>query len=134
MPNASSGAKYQWSAAITQSISTFGGIVEFTNLVKKGSACLFLVLLAHGLILGFTVPTTVLSVVLALVVCLFEAQLVKSERVESEKRIALMVTQFELQVSKVSEQGKLEKEQLKDQLDNLKSQINGIKMNNIIRK
>jgi hypothetical protein len=119
--------------------------MEFTQLVKKGSASLFLVLLAHGLILGFSIPTTVLSVVLVSVVCLFEAQFVKSERVESEKRlasqtaesekrIALMTTQFEQQVIKLSEQSQLEKEQLKEHLDNLKSQINGMKMNNLIRK
>lgn len=108
--------------------------MEFTKLVKHGSACLFLVLLVHGLILGFSVPTTVLSVVLVSVVCLFEAQLVKSERDQYEKKVALITVQFEQQVIKVSEQSKLEKEQLKEQLDNLKSQINGIKMNNMIRK
>lgn len=108
--------------------------MEFTQLVKKGSACLFLVLMLHGLILGFSIPTTVLSVVLASVVCLFEAQLVKSERVETEKRIALMTAQFEQQVIKLSELRKFDKEQLDEQLNNVKAQINGIRMNGAIRK
>lgn len=108
--------------------------MEFTQLVKKGSACLFLVLVLHGLTIGFSVPTTILSVVLALVVCLFEAQLVKSERVESEKRIVLMVTNFEQQVIKLSEQSKLNREQLENMIDSTKSQINAMKMNSTIRK
>jgi hypothetical protein len=119
--------------------------MEFTQLVKKGSALLFLILLAHGLILGFTISTTVLSVVLVSVVCLFEAQLVKSERdvyernvtemkSDFDKKLILRTAEFEQQVIKLSEQSKLDKEQLKEHLDNLKSQINGMKMNNMIRK
>jgi hypothetical protein len=130
--------------------------MEFTQLVKKGSACLFLLLLAHGLILGFTVSTTLLSVVLVSVVCLFEAQLVKSERLQVkdqiskmvashndlviglnesyEKKLALRTNEFEQQVIKLSEQRKLETEQLQDHLQNIKAQIGAMKMNNIIRK
>ena len=130
--------------------------MEFTQLVKKGSALLFLVLLAHGLILGFTVPTTVLSVVLVSVVCLFEAQLVKSERLQVqdkiskmvasnndlvvdltegfEKKLALRTAEFEQQVIKLSEQSKLDREQLKEMIDQTRSQINAVKMNNTLRK
>ncbi len=118
--------------------------MEFTQLVKKGAACLFLVLITHGLILGFSVPTTVLSVVLVSVVCLFEAQLVKSERIKVRQEINQLISNHNLividlqkefgeQVIKLSEQSQLEKEQLKEHLDNLKSQINGMKMNNMIR-
>ena len=108
--------------------------MEFTQLVKKGSACLFLILVGHGLILGFTIPTTVLSVVLVAVVCLFEAQLVKSERQESDKRIALMITQFETQVLKVSEQAASDKEQLKEMIDTTRSQISAVKVSQGMRK
>jgi hypothetical protein len=130
--------------------------MEFTQLVKKGSACLFLVLLAHGLILGFTIPTTVLSVVLVSVVCLFEAQLVKSERMEVrkevlkliasqtalvvdlqteyEKKLVLRTSEFEQQVIKLSEQKKLGDEQIQERVQTLQAQIGAMKMNNAIRK
>ena len=108
--------------------------MEFTQIVKKGSACLFLVLLAHGLYFGFSIPTTVLSVVLVGVVCLFEAQLVKSERLEYEKKVALMTTNFEQQVFKVSEQAKADNAQLKEMIDTTRSQISAIKVNQGMRK
>lgn len=119
--------------------------MEFTKLVKFGAACLFLVLLVHGLILGFTVSTTVLSVVLVSVVCLFEAQLVKSERDIYEKNVAemksdfdrkliLRTNEFEQQVIKLSEQRKIEHDQLQEHLGNIKAQFGAFKMNSTIRK
>lgn len=106
--------------------------MEFTQLVKKGAACLFLVLVLHGLVLGFSISTTVLSVVLAVIVFKMESELVLSERKESEKRIALITSQFEAQVIKLSEQRKLETEGLQEHLQNIKAQIGAMKMNNAL--
>lgn len=75
-------------------------IMEFTKLLKQGSAVLFLILLTHGLVLGFSNQTTILAIVLAAVVCLFEAQLVKSERDEQEQRMKNIVAELQNLVNK----------------------------------
>lgn len=91
--------------------------MEFTQVLKKGSAILFLVLLTHGLVLGFTTSSTILNIVLAAVVCLFEAQLVKSERIEQEKRLNNMLTEVKLLINKVSEKQSIDHSNLNDKLD-----------------
>lgn len=100
--------------------------MEFTKLVKYGAASLFLILVAHGLVLGFSIPTTVISVVLVSVVCIFEAQLVKSERIKYREQISQLVAShndlvigltknFEQQVQKLSDE--LDKQKLKHEQD-----------------
>lgn len=119
--------------------------MEFTQVLKKGSAILFLVLLAHGLILGFSVSTTILSVVLAAVVCLFEAQLVKSERLEQEQRLNNIVSAHKELINKIS---KIQEEDrktielkmndqfqaLQDKINNTDSKIQTLKINAGIKR
>jgi hypothetical protein len=145
MPNSSSGEQYQRSAALTQSNSTSEVFVEFTKLVKYGAASLFLILVIHGLVLGFTIPTTVLSVVLVSVVCLFEAQLVKTERDDQEERLQLIVSEFKEQVRKLSEtqysdkkevlvKQAEDKEELLKRIDDTRSQMTAIKLSQGIKR
>lgn len=119
--------------------------MEFTQLLKKGSAVLFLVLIVHGLVLGFSAASTILSVVLAAVVCLFEAQLVKSERLEQEQRLNKIVRELQDHVNSVSkkqEQDKLELiaksndqfQALNDKIEFTKSSIQTLKINAGIRQ
>lgn len=119
--------------------------MEFTQVLKKGSAILFLVLLAHGLILGFSISTTILSVVLAAVVCLFEAQLVKSERLEQEQRLNKIVRELQDHVNGVSKTQALDKKDLElkmndqyqalqDKISNTDSKIQTLKINAGIRQ
>lgn len=119
--------------------------MEFTKLVKYGSASLFLILVLHGLVLGFTIPTTVLSVVLVSVVCLFEAQLVKSERDQYSKHLVRLQLSYnnkladvrkELteQVTKVSELQKVINDELQEKIDNTRSQMSVVKMSQGIKR
>ena len=119
--------------------------MEFTQVLKKGSAVLFLVLLTHGLILGFSVSTTILSVVLAAVVCLFEAQLVKSERLEQEQRLNNIVRELQEHVNNLSKTQTEDKkevlnkiqaqaEDLVAKIQNTDSKIQTIKLSQGIRK
>lgn len=119
--------------------------MEFTKLVKYGTASLFLVLVAHGLILGFNNSTTVLSVVLVAVTYLLESRLLKSERADYEQEIKTIVSDFRQQVKKLSEaheqdkvslmqQQATDKDELLKKLDNTHSQISSLKLTNGIRK
>lgn len=119
--------------------------MEFTQLVKKGSAALFLVLLVHGLILGFSISTTILAVLLAAITCLFEAQLVKSERVEHEQRLKSIVDDFKFRVGGLVEtQNNVErklilmqekdKAELMERIANTDSKIQTIKLNQGIKR
>lgn len=108
--------------------------MEFTRLLKQGSAVLFLVLLVHGLVLGFSSSSTILSVVLAFVVCLFEAQLVKSERIETEERITSITRGFQDQINNMSKTHREDKVEMLERIAATHSQISAIKMNQGIRK
>lgn len=119
--------------------------MEFTQLLKKGSAILFVVLFVHGLILGFSVSTTILAVVLASVSCLFEAQLVKSERLEQNERLKTIVDDFKHRVNNLVEtqhnvERKLilmqekDKAELMERIANTDSKIQTIKLNQGIKR
>lgn len=108
--------------------------MEFTKLLKQGSAVLFLILLTHGLVLGFSNASTILAVVLAAVVCLFEAQLVKSERDEQEQRMKNIVADFQNSVNKLSSQQAEDKKEVMERIASTHSQLNALKVNQGIRK
>lgn len=108
--------------------------MEFTKLLKHGSAVLFLILLTHGLVLGFSISSTILSVVLAAVVCLFEAQLVKSERLEQEQRLNNIVAAFKDEVNKLSKIQANDKAEMMERLSQTHSQLNAMKLGQGIRK
>lgn len=73
--------------------------MEFTKLFKYVSASLFLVLLAHGLFLGFSIPTTIISIVLLLVCFLMEQKLVLHEREELNTKIHEILTSHNYEVA-----------------------------------
>jgi uncharacterized membrane protein (DUF106 family) len=108
--------------------------MEFTQVLKKGSAILFLILLVHGLILGFSAASTVLAVVLAAVVCLFEAQLVKHERLEQEQRLSNIVKEFQESVKKLSVTQQEDKAEMMERLAATHSQINAMKVSQGIKR
>lgn len=108
--------------------------MEFTRLLKYGSAALFLILLAHGLVLGFSLPTTIISIALLLVCFLMEQKLVLHEREMlntkfNEKLTELVIERNEMEVRFVKEQDKLQQK-----LDAVHSQLNTLKTGIGMRK
>jgi acid phosphatase family membrane protein YuiD len=108
--------------------------MEFTKILKYSSSVLFLVLLVHGLVLGFSIPTTILAVVLAAVVCLFEAQLVKSERLEQMEQLNNIVKEFNDHVNTLSKTQTEDKKELIERIANTDSKISSIKLSNGIKR
>jgi mannitol-specific phosphotransferase system IIBC component len=108
--------------------------VNFTKLLKFGSALMTLVLIGNGLVRGFDLNTTVLSVVLVLVSYLLEARLLKSEREENEARIIQINHAFEELVNKLSKVQASDKEEILKKIEHTHSQLSALKMNQGIRK
>lgn len=112
--------------------------MEFTKLLKYGSASLFLVLLAHGLILGFTTPTTIISIVLLLVCFLMEQKLVLHEREEFNTKIQEILTShkkdyrtttdgYATALNNIQDKHDLEMKEIQKKLDAINSQMNIVK-------
>lgn len=112
--------------------------MEFTKLLKYGSASLFLVLLAHGLILGFSNPTTIISIVLLLICFAMEQKLVLSEREAlNTKFIEILTTRDQVIDDKLIEQNKVfttvysdlneKNAEVQKKLDSIHSQMNMVK-------
>jgi uncharacterized protein HemX len=119
--------------------------MEFTKLFKYGSASLFLVLLVHGLVLSFSTPTTILSVVLLLVCFAMEQKLVLHEREQVNTKIEEILTRHRDEVSRMKEdQGQLltqlhdrygtEQKELLKKLEAVHSQLNTLKTGIGMRK
>lgn len=101
--------------------------MEFTRLLKYGSAILFLILLAHGLILGFSIPTTIISIVLILICFVMEQKLVLHEREELNTKFVEILTTRD----KVFEE---ENQALQKKLEAVHSQLNTLKTGIGMRK
>lgn len=107
--------------------------MEFTKLLKYGCSALTLILIGNGLVRGFDLNTTVLSVVLVLVAYLLEARLLKSEREETEAKIKQITAQYEELVNKVSKAQATDKAELLEKFEIVKSQLSTLKLNQGIR-
>lgn len=94
--------------------------MEFTRLLKYGSAALFLILLAHGLILGFSIPTTIISVVLVLICFLMEQKLVLHEREE-------LNTKYQQKLTELLQQRENDHAEFQRKLDTVHSQLSTLK-------
>lgn len=119
--------------------------MEFTQVLKKGSALLFIVLVGYGLVVEFYPGVIIIAVVLAAVSSLFEAQLVKSERLEQNERLKIIVDDFKHQVNRLAEvQANVEKKlilmqekdkaEMMERIANTDSKIQTIKLNQGIKR
>lgn len=108
--------------------------MEFTKLFKYASAILFLILLAHGLFLGFSIPTTIISIALLSVCFAMEQKLVKHEREEFNTKLEQILTMQEDKVSKLVSDHKFEMLEMTKKLDAVHSQLTTLKTGIGMRK
>lgn len=97
--------------------------MEFTRLLKYGSAALFLILLAHGLYLGFSIPTTIISVVLLLICFAMEQKLVLHEREQVNTKIENILTEHKKEMQELHSDLTKKLEATHSQLNTLKTGI-----------
>lgn len=106
----------------------FGGIVEFTKILKFGAAIIALVLIGKGTITGFDFLATIISVALLVIVYKMDKELLLSERAKSEDRILEIVTKYELQVKQLSDSQLSIKDELQKKIENTDSKISSLKL------
>jgi phage host-nuclease inhibitor protein Gam len=113
--------------------------MEFTKLLKYGSASLFLILVAHGLFRGFTNSTTIISIALLAVCFTMEQFFNLSERAQFQKEFKRILTEnresidqliehYESVVKNLNDEYKANQEDVMKKIEFTHSQINTMKM------
>lgn len=108
--------------------------MEFTKLLKYGTSVLFLILLAHGLILGFSIPTTILSVVLISICFAMEQKLLKHEKEEFNTKLSNILTTHDSEMKALVEKNKKDNEEVIKKIEATHQQINTMKAAQGMRK